>query len=100
MVKQINTVQSSVKKDSAKPQGQSHATAKRYTQYFLGLCVLFIVSAVSFCPVTQAALANVLTPIISVLKLSSLKFSTEGIAYSVFFGLLVIGLSIRTKYQG
>ncbi|REL29670.1 hypothetical protein [Thalassotalea euphylliae] len=100
MVKQTNTAQSSVKKDSAKPQGQSYATAKRYLQYFLGLCVLFIVSAVSFCPVTQAALANVLLPIIPSLKLSALTFSTEGIAYSVFFGLLVIGLSIRTKYQG
>ncbi|WP_448556610.1 hypothetical protein [Thalassotalea montiporae] len=105
MAKQINTVQSSVKKESAKPQGQSHATAKRYSQYFLGLCVLFIVSAVSFCPVTQAALANVLLPIISylklsILKLSALTFSTEGIAYLVFFGLLVIGLRMQTKYQG
>ncbi|REL27121.1 hypothetical protein DXX93_11460 [Thalassotalea euphylliae] len=95
MVKQINTLQ-----HSTKSQGQSHATAKRYTQYFLGLCVLFIVSAVSFCPVTQAALANVLPPIISVLKLSGLTFSVEGIAYLAFLGLLVIGLNIRTKYQG
>ena len=110
MVKQINTVHSSAKhssveKDSAKLQGQSHATAKRYSQYLLGLCVLFIVSAVSFCPVTQAALAKVLPPItsylkLSVLKLSGLTFNVEGIAYLVFFGLLVIGLSMKTKYQG
>ena len=77
-----------------KSQNQSRTIFERFARYVLGFCVLFIVSAVSFCPVTQAALANVFAPTIT-----GLTFGFEWIAHMAFFGLLVIGLRMRTKYQ-
>ena len=88
MDKQVNTAQSATNSG-----GLSPSTTKRFTRYLLGFCVLFIVSAISFCPVTQAALANVLPT-----NLTGLSVSFEAIAHLAFFGLLVIGLRMRTKY--
>lgn len=81
-------------KNKAKSERSSRTIVKRVSQSLLAFGALFALSAVAFCPVTQAALTNNVLPFVS-----ALIVSFELNAHLFFLGLLVIGLGMRSKYQ-
>lgn len=85
-------------KNAIKHRTLLRSTTQRVSLFLMGSGILFVLSACLFCPVTRAALATHVLPHINDFTLG-LNISFTLASHLAFFGLMVIGLRIRSKYQ-
>lgn len=81
-------------KNKLKGSNQSWDSSRRISLALVVVGILFVLSAVIFCPITQAALAKLVLPFFI-----GLKVNIELVSHLAFFSLLLIGLHTRPKQR-